>query len=356
MSNVGASSQRSAPYVVTIGESAVGPGHPCFIVAEIAQAHDGSLGAAHAYIDAAAKTGVNAIKFQTHIAAAESTPDEPFRVKFSKQDATRYDYWRRMEFTEEQWFGLARHAKEAGLAFLSSPFSVDACELLMRVGVPAWKVGAGELANQRMLEAMRQSQLPVILSSGLVDWSQFDSAVAMFPERCIVLQCTTSYPCPPEKLGLNVLRELRERYNSPVGLSDHSGVIYSGLAAATLGANMIEAHLVFARECFGPDTSSSLTTSEMKQLVEGVRFIETAQSHPVDKNRMAESLTDLRRLFGRSLVAARDLAAGVEITSGDIATKKPGTGIAASRQDEFVGRRLARAVKRDALFEEADFA
>jgi N,N'-diacetyllegionaminate synthase len=107
-----------------------------FVVAEIAQAHDGSLGAAHAYIDAVANAGANAIKFQTHIAAAESTPGEPWRVKFSRQDATRYDYWKRMEFTEEQWHGLKQHADERGLKFLSSPFSVEAVELhgkLLRV-------------------------------------------------------------------------------------------------------------------------------------------------------------------------------------------------------------------------------
>src|SRR2546427_6005943 len=110
----------------------------CLVIAEVAQNHDGSLGAAHAYIDAVARAGADAVKFQTHIAAAESTAGEPWRVKFSRQDATRYDYWKRMEFTEEQWHGLKKHAEERGLLFLSSPFSVEAVELLERVGVPAW--------------------------------------------------------------------------------------------------------------------------------------------------------------------------------------------------------------------------
>src|SRR5262245_45537166 len=110
----------------------IGSGHPCFIVAEIAQAHDGSLGTAHAYIDAVAKTGADAIKFQTHIADAESTPWESFRVQFSRQDPSRYAYWKRMEFTEEQWHGLIEHAKERGLIFLSTPFSIEAMDLLLR--------------------------------------------------------------------------------------------------------------------------------------------------------------------------------------------------------------------------------
>src|SRR5262245_60624614 len=119
----------------------------CWIVAEVAQAHDGSLGMAHAYIDAIGNAGADAVKFQTHIAAAESTPNEPWRVKFSPQDATRYDYWKRMEFTEEQWHGLKKHAVECGLEFLSSPFSVEAVDLLTRVGVAAWKVASGEINN-----------------------------------------------------------------------------------------------------------------------------------------------------------------------------------------------------------------
>src|SRR4029077_7411686 len=116
---------------------AIGPGQPCLIIAEIAQAHDGSLGTAHAYVDAVAHAGADAIKFQTHIAAAESTHSEQFRVRFSPQDATRYDYWKRMEFTEEQWRGLGDHARERGLLFLSTPFSMAAVELLERLDMPA---------------------------------------------------------------------------------------------------------------------------------------------------------------------------------------------------------------------------
>ena len=117
-----------------IGAHTVGPGQPCFVIAEVAQAHDGSLGTAHAYIDAVAEAGAQAVKFQTHFADAESSNEEPFRVRFSPQDETRYDYWRRMEFTEAQWRALAVHAAERGLVFLSSPFSLRALELLDRLG------------------------------------------------------------------------------------------------------------------------------------------------------------------------------------------------------------------------------
>lgn len=329
----------------------------CLIVAEIAQTHDGSLGAAHAYIDAVANAGADAIKFQTHIAAAESTPGEPWRVKFSQQDATRYDYWKRMEFTEEQWRGLAEHANERGLIFLSSAFSPEAVELLERVGVPAWKVGAGEVSNLPLLAKMARTGKPMILSSGMSDWTELDAAVNCVRENgasVAVLQCTTAYPCPPEKLGLNVIAELRERYKCPVGLSDHSGAIYAGLAAVTLGAKMIEVHVAFSRECFGPDVIASITTPELKQLVEGVRFIERALAAPVDKRAMAEEMTELRKVFGKSVVAARDLNAGERIAAEDIAFKKPGSGIPAASLNEVINRRLKRAVAANTMLSEDD--
>jgi len=329
----------------------------CLIIAEVAQAHDGSLGAAHAYIDAIANAGADAVKFQTHIAAAESTPGEPWRVKFSPQDATRYDYWQRMEFTEEQWGGLARHASERGLIFLSSAFSFEAVDLLNRIGAPAWKVGAGETTNLPMIERMARTGKPVILSSGMSTWAELDAAVECVRKHeapVAALQCTTAYPCPPEKLGLNVIAELRARYSCPVGLSDHSGRIYAGLAAVTLGASILEVHVTFSRECFGPDVVASITTSELRQLVEGVRFIEKATANPVDKEKMAAELGELRRMFTKSVVARTNLGAGSILREEDLSLKKPGAGIPAARLLNVIGRQLRVAVKADQMIRESD--
>ena len=169
--------------IIEVAGRRVGPGHPCLLIAEVAQAHDGSLGTAHAYIDAVATAGADAIKFQTHIAAAESTRGEPWRVKFSPQDATGYDYWERMEFTEEQWVALREHADERGLIFLSSPFSIEAVDLLTRVGVPAWKVTSGEVTNAVMLDCMARTGIPILLSTGMSTLSEIDAAVRCVEER-----------------------------------------------------------------------------------------------------------------------------------------------------------------------------
>ncbi len=329
----------------------------CWIIAEVAQAHDGSLGAAHAYIDAAARAGADAVKFQTHIAAAESTPGEPWRVKFSKQDETRYGYWKRMEFTEPQWHGLKQHADEAGIAFLSSPFSMQAVELLTRVGVAAWKVASGEVSNSAMLRAMCAGGLPVILSSGMSPLSELDAAVDVVRKSgcdLTVLQCTSAYPCPPERVGLNMLAALRERYGCKVGLSDHTGAIWSPVAAAALGADVLEVHITFSRECFGPDVPASLTLEELRKMVEGVRAVEALRAAPVDKDGMALELEPLRKLFTKSAVATRDLPAGAVLVADMLAAKKPGSGIPADRIPDLLGRRLRCAVAADTLLSEDD--
>lgn len=334
------------------------PAAPSFIIAEVAQAHDGSLGTAHAYIDAAAAAGADAVKFQTHIAAEESSELDTWRVKFSRQDATRYDYWKRMEFTEPQWVELKQHAEEKGLVFLSSPFSLAAIRLLERIGVPAWKVASGEVTNRLFLDAMIATGKPVLVSSGMSYLKEMDATVAHLKAAgspVAVFQCTTAYPCPAEKIGLNQITELMQRYDCPVGLSDHSGTPYPSLAAVTLGAKLIEVHITFSREMFGPDVSASLTTDEFKQMVAGVRFIETMKANPFPKDLVAETLEPLRRMFGQSLVAAADLAAGTVIAVGDLSCRKPGHGIAAADYTSLIGRKLKHAVKAAQFLKQEDF-
>jgi N,N'-diacetyllegionaminate synthase len=345
------------PDQIQIGRRPVGAGAACFIVAEVAQAHDGSLGNAHAYIDAAADAGASAIKFQTHIARAESTAGEPWRVRFSTQDATRFDYWQRMEFRPAQWQELAAHAQQRNIEFLSTPFSLEAVDLLEQIEVPAYKVGSGELGNSPLLRRMAETKKPVILSSGMSSWAELDRAVETVKaggSPFALMQCTSEYPCPPEKVGLNVLEDLRARYRAPVGLSDHSGTPFSGLAAAALGANLLEMHIVFSRRCFGPDTPASLTVEELSELVRGVRFIERALANPIDKDAEALRFSELRRIFGRSIVAARALPQGHVLEASDIALKKPAGGLGPSEFDRVVGMRLKRALAADTPISEGD--
>lgn len=329
----------------------------CLIIGEVAQSHDGSLGMAHAFIDAIANAGADAVKFQTHIAAAESTPQEPWRVKFSRQDASRYDYWKRMQFTNEQWHGLADHARERGLHFLSSPFSPEAVSLLTEVGVPAWKIASGEVNNQQLLDQILETKLPVLLSTGMSAIEEIDSVAKRVLDagvELMVMQCTTAYPCPPEKVGLNMIPFFRERYGCAVGLSDHSGTIYAGLAAVTLGIEALEVHVAFSRDMFGPDVPASVTVGELKQLVEGIRFIEKMRSNPVDKDIFSIEVAPLRQMFTKSIVAAMDLQKGIILEERHLTLKKPGTGLPSDRLTELIGKRLLRNIHADEQISEQD--
>jgi len=328
-----------------------------YIIAEVGQAHDGSLGILHSYIDALAQTGVDAVKFQTHIAEAESSRYEPFRVKFSYEDDTRYDYWQRMSFTPEQWQEIKAHCDEVGVEFLSSPFSNAAVDLLENVGISRYKIGSGEVNNLLMLEKIARTGKPVILSSGMSSYQELDQSVEFLRERGVefsILQCTTAYPTTPQEWGLNVIDELKARYGVPVGFSDHSGEIFACLAAAARGAEILEFHAVFDKRMFGPDAKSSLEIDEIATLVRGVRQIEEALKHPVDKEDNSH-FAELKCIFEKSLAVNKNLPAGHIITFDDLEAKKPkGYGIDASKWEEVIGKASKRELEAWEFLEEGD--
>lgn len=331
---------------------------PIFLIAEIGQAHDGSLGIAHSYIDALSETSVDAVKFQTHIAAAESSEYEPFRVKFSYEDATRYDYWKRMEFTPEQWAGLKQHCEDKGLEFISSPFSNAAIDLLENLGVKRYKIGSGEVSNHLMLEKIGRTAKPLLLSTGMSSLQELDAALAVlrpYGNAISILQCTTAYPTSPQEWGLNVLALLRERYQLPVGFSDHSGDIYACLAASALGAEILEFHAVFDQRMFGPDATASLTIEQIKKLVSGVRRIEQGLFNPVDKN-TNQQFQPLKQIFEKSLAVNKNLSIGHILSIADLEAKKPkGYGIPADQFREVLGKPLKVSKKAWEFLNETDF-
>ena len=328
------------------------------IIAEIGQAHDGSLGMAHAYIDAVSKTGCTAIKFQTHIAAAESSIHEPFRVEFSKQDESRFDYWQRMEFSLDEWKGLKEHCDKVGIEFMSSPFSNTAVDLLEEVGVKRYKVGSGEVNNFVLLEKLAKTGKPIIISSGMSSIDELDKTVAFLKERNVVysiLQCTTSYPTAPEQYGLNVIQEFKERYQVTIGFSDHSSSMEACIAATTLGAEILEFHVVFDKEMFGPDAKSSLTMHETTQLVKAVNNIAVALQHPIDKSDNSNYL-ELKSIFEKSLAVNSNLSKGHCITFEDLETKKPkGYGIPANEYESIIGKKLTSSLNKFDFLNYSDF-
>ena len=320
-----------------------------FIIAEIGQAHEGSLGVALSYIDALAETGVDAVKFQVHIAEAESSVLEPFRIKFSAQDRTRFDYWKRMEFALEEWKILKDRCVEKGVEFLASPFSNAAVDLLEEIGVKRYKIGSGEVNNYLLLEKIANTGKPVIISSGMSSFEELDDTISFLRERNIdisVLQCTTSYPTTPENYGLNVIKELKKRFKVEVGYSDHSAKIETCIAATAMGAEILEFHAVFSRKSFGPDASSSLVIDEINMLVTSIRNISTAINQPVDKTDNS-NYQELKQIFEKSLAVNKDLNKGEIIKFEDLEAKKPkNQGINAKEFQDVIGKKLKSDIKK----------
>jgi N-acetylneuraminate synthase len=336
---------------LSIGGRPIGPEHSPFIIAEVAQTHEGSLGNAFAFADVAKDCGAHAIKFQTHIAAEESTPSEPWRIPFSRQDASRYDYWRRMEFSFEQWAALKEHCDRIGIVFLSSPFSILACEWLEQLGMPAWKVASGEIRNRQLIDFMSSTGKPMLLSTGLATPSESTALVRELVGRgheVGLFHCTTQYPTPPEQVGLNVLQDyLAELGQVPVGLSDHSGSPVAAILAAWLGASMIEVHLTLHERAFGPDVSSSLTPADLRRLVDGCDAAWRMRRNPVDKDAQLDALANVRTTFGRSLFTRCEIPQGVLVREDMLAYKKPAGGLAYEDRHLLIGRTASRDLPRD---------
>ena len=336
-----------------IGKTKIGQDQRCFLIAEIAQAHDGSLSMAHAYVDAAANAGADAVKFQTHIAEAESTRDEKFRVKPGPQDRSRYDYWKRMEFSADQWNGLAKHAMERGLIFLSSPFSEAAVNLLKGLNLPAWKIGSGETASGMLLDyILKETKGPILLSTGMCRWREIEKEVRKIQKAkrpLAVFHCVSEYPTPLRRSGLNLLQEYQYKYRVPVGLSDHSGTIYPALAAIAKGVSLLEMHLILDRKMPGPDVSSSLTIEEFRIIRQFADAWLTFQKNPTRKDSLANNMTTMRKNFGKSLALREYCRAGTILTPEMLCYKKPGSGISPDDCRDLLGKILIKPKNPDEL-------
>lgn len=274
-----------------IGSREIGGGAPCLVVAEVGLAHDGSLGMAHAYIDAVAKAGAGAVKFQHH------RPDEggTWRVPPRWSDESRAKYWERTGFKAYEWSSLSGHAEGMGLLFLCSTFSVEGAHA-MQPFLPAWKVASGQVTNGPMLDYMAAHPKPAIISGGMGAGDELDAALARF-EETVFLRATSLYPTPLDRVGLFFTAFVAAYSTALKGLSDHSGTIWPSLAAATMGAAMVEVHVTFSRDAYGPDTASSITLEELRLLCEGIRAIREAQK-PVDREALLKGpLAEARRVY-----------------------------------------------------------
>jgi len=309
------------------------------IIAEIGSVHDGSIGNALKAVEAAAACGADMVKFQTHIAEAETLADAPVPSFFNSEP--RFEYFRRTAFSLSQWKQISKACVEHGVCFISSPFSLEAVDLLEEVGVNLYKIPSGEVSNLPLLERVAATGKKVYLSSGMSNWADLDQAVAVLRREStpIVMQCSSAYPCPPERVGLNVMLEMQQRYGLPVGLSDHTLGSAACISAVALGASVVEKHFTFSRLMYGSDASNSMEPDEFKAFCSQVKEAAIIRASPVIKDCLHD-YQEIKRVFEKSLVTLRAVSAGTVLTQLDLAFKKPGDGIPAAKYKEIIGRRI----------------
>jgi len=349
---------NAAPF--SLGNRSLGQGYPCFLIAEAGVNHNGNPEMAISLVDAAAKAGVCSVKFQTFHAERMCSPTAP-KARYQKASGlpseSQLEMIRRLELSEETHRALIRRCGERGILFLSSPFDEASADLLCRLGVAALKIPSGELTNLPFLDHVASLGQPVILSTGMASLDEVEEALerlsALRTAGIALLHCVSAYPADPGDVNLRAMYTLRERFGLPVGLSDHTEGIEIPLAAAALGACIIEKHFTLDRTLPGPDHRASLEPPAMAALATGVRKIEAALGNGV--KRPAASEQETAAVARKSIIAAVDIPKGVVIRDDMLLIARPGTGLAPARIREVVGRSTVRPIPSGTLLSEEDF-
>lgn len=311
------------------------------IIAEIGSVHDGSFGNAIKAIDIASECGASIVKFQTHIAEAESLCDAPSPNYFTQE--SRIDYFKRTAFSFEQWVKISEHCKLRNVEFLSSPFSIEAVDLLEKIGVSSYKIPSGEVTNLPLLERVAETTKLTYLSSGMSDWKELDTAVEILGKSCqlIPMQCTSSYPCEYDSVGLNIIEEMANRYKLPVGFSDHTLGFSAGIGAVIHGCIVVEKHFTFSKLMYGSDAAHSMEPDQFKLFCSSLKEAALMRHSKVDKNDISK-FKDMKKIFEKSIVTSNYLKKGEILCKDNISYKKPGDGISASFYKEVIGKKLKK--------------
>jgi N,N'-diacetyllegionaminate synthase len=338
--------------------SASAPAH-VFVIAEAGVNHNGSVEMALELVDAAAAQGADAVKFQSFRAAALAAPDAPraaYQQETTGEAGGQLAMLRALELSPDGHRRIAAHCRQRGIEFLSSPFDAESVELLATLELKRLKVPSGELLDVPYLRRVAALGLPLIVSTGMATLSEVDAALGVLEAagcpraRITVLHCSTEYPTPPADVNLRAMITLRDSLGVAVGYSDHTEGITVAVAAAALGATVVEKHLTLDRALPGPDHRASLEPGEFGDLVRAVRLVEAALGDGV-KAPTAGELENIPAAR-KSIVAARAIAAGATLGADDLAVKRPGTGMTPLRWDDVLGLTASRDYRADELIDE----
>jgi N,N'-diacetyllegionaminate synthase len=325
------------------------------IIAEAGVNHNGSLKRALELVDAAKEAGADIVKFQTFDVdrlVSRFAPMADYQKKNLGTDESQKEMLNQLTLTHDEFLKVAQHCREVGIEFLSTPFDIDSVHFLDPL-VRMWKVPSGEITNYPYLVEIARTKKKVILSTGMSTLSEIHDAADVLKsngaEDLTILHCTTEYPAPIDDVNLNVMSTLRKEFGCPVGYSDHTKGIEVSLAAAAMGASVIEKHFTLDRNLPGPDHKASLEPEELKELVTGIRKIERAKGNFTKQ----PSETELKNRVAarKSVVAACRIKQGEAFTEDNLTTKRPGSGISPMRWNDLLGRKAVRDFEEDELIE-----
>ena len=333
---------------IRIADYTIGDGQPCFIIAEAGVNHNGDIGIARKLVDVAAEAGADAVKFQTFNSdqiVAPAAPKADYQVDTTGADESQSEMLRKLELPPESFGELQDHSSERGIVFISTPFDHDSVDLLDGLGVPAFKVGSGELVNLPLLRHIATKGKPIILSTGMSYLGEVETAVEAIHEagneRIVILHCVSAYPTEPRDANLKAMETISRAFQAPVGFSDHTQGLEVALAAVALGARVLEKHFTLDRGMPGPDHRASLEPDQLKELVRGVREVERALGDGVKRPTEAES--NVRGVARRSIYFRNPVDAGAVLREDDLICLRPAGGIPPDQFDLVVGRTLRRS-------------
>jgi N,N'-diacetyllegionaminate synthase len=339
---------------VTIAGRLIGKGQPCFVIAEAGVNHNGDINMAKKLIDAVKEAGATAVKFQTfkaeHVVTREAGK-AAYQIETTGNEESQFEMIKKLELSESDFRELFHYAHEKGIVFLSSPFDKDSVDLLDELGMPAFKIGSGEITNFPLLEYIARKGKPIILSTGMATLREVEEALQVIQDQgvkdIILLHCVTSYPAMAKDINLKAMETLSVAFNLPVGLSDHTVGITIPIAAVALGACVIEKHLTLDRKLPGPDHRASLEPEELRQMIEAIRDVENAMGDGI--KRLTEKEEEIKKAARRSIVAKVDIPLGTTITEDMLDIKRPGTGMEPKYISKVVGSVARSLIRRDEL-------
>jgi N,N'-diacetyllegionaminate synthase len=327
----------------------------CLVIAEAGVNHNGDLALAEKLVDAAADAGAHVVKFQTFDPASLCAPDAP-KAAYQKQSSegqNQNEMLAQLVLSDDAHRVLKKRAEARGLVFMSTPFDTRSADMLDELPVGSFKIGSGELTHHALLKHVAAKGKPLFVSTGMATLAEVEAAMAVLSgARVTLLHCVSSYPADPKDANLRAMQTLRKRFHVPVGWSDHTLGIDVAIAAAALGAEVIEKHLTLDCSMPGPDHAASLEPKAFAEMVRSIARVTAALGTGVKAP--AASELEVARVARRSLYWRRSLAEGSIVSEHDLLALRPATGLSPAEGPALIGRKLSRAVSANAQVSSTD--